>query len=160
MMNANQQVINRFYAAFQERDYKTMQQCYAGNARFTDAIFQNLNAAETKAMWQMLCTNASADFRLEFGVLAADKNTVKAQWTAWYTFSATGKKVINHIDAGFTFDDGKITTHTDNFEFHKWAKQAFGTTGLLLGWTPFFKNKVRKKAMGNLEKFMNKNPVE
>ena len=31
---------------------------------------------------------------------------------------------------------------------------ALGTTGILLGWTPFFKNKVRKEAMNNLAKFI------
>jgi hypothetical protein len=61
--------------------------------------------------------------------------------------------VINDIQAFFKIEDGKISQHTDSFDFYKWARQAFGLTGLLLGWTTFFKSKVQKNAMGSLEKY-------
>lgn len=43
-MNANEQCINSFYTAFQNKDFKTMQQCYADNAVFTDEVFIDLDA--------------------------------------------------------------------------------------------------------------------
>lgn len=156
-MNPNQQVIERFYTAFRQKDYATMQQCYAHDATFSDAIFKNLNAGQVKAMWQMLCTGSSADFKVEYRVLSANGDSVTAEWTAWYTFSATGKKVINRIKASFTLRDGLIVTHIDDFDFYTWAKQALGFKGFLLGWTPFLKNKVQKSAADKLENFMIKN---
>jgi len=155
-MNPNQQVIDRFYTAFQHKDYRTMQQCYADDATFTDAAFKTLDAGEVKAMWEMLCKSSSDDFKVEYRVLSANGNSATAQWTAWYTFSATGNKVVNRIKASFTLHDGKIVSHADDFDFYKWARQALGIPGLLLGWLPFFKTRVQKTARGKLDAFMSK----
>ena len=154
-MLQNKERINKFYTAFQKKDYKTMQDCYANNATFSDPVFENLNAAEVRAMWQMLITRAT-DLALEFKNVAADETSGSAEWTAVYTFSATGKKVINKIKANFVFENGKIKEHKDSFDFYKWAKQALGFKGLLLGWTSFLHNKVKQQARNNLIKFMSK----
>lgn len=154
-MNANEQLIHHFYTCFKNKDYKGMQACYADDATFSDDVFKNLNSSQVKAMWQMLISK-SKDMRIEFGQISANEKTGKAHWDAYYTFSSTGKKVINKIDANFEFENGKIVKHTDDFNFYTWAKQALGTTGLLLGWTGFLKNKIQTTAMANLEKFMEK----
>lgn len=131
-----------------------MQACYADNAIFSDAIFKNLNAAQVKAMWEMLILKGK-DLRLEFSEISANETTGKAHWDAYYTFSASGKKVINRIDASFEIENGKIIKHVDHFNFYTWAKQALGITGILLGWTRFLKNKIQATALSNLTKFMN-----
>jgi ketosteroid isomerase-like protein len=154
-MTSNKDIITNFYTAFQNKDYKTMQDCYADNATFSDAVFENLNAAEVKAMWQMLITR-STDLQIELKNVEAHERTGSAQWIATYTFSASGNKVINKIKAAFVFEYGKIKEHKDNFDFYKWAKQAFGFKGLLLGWTSFFHTKVKQQARNKLLKFMNK----
>jgi hypothetical protein len=76
------------------------------------------------------------------------------RWEAWYTFSRTGRKVHNIIDASFEFKDGKILVHQDTFDFWRWTRQALGMPGILLGWTPFMRNKVRVTARNGLKKFM------
>ena len=154
-MNANEQLIKHFYTCFQNMDYKGMQNCYADHATFNDAVFKDLNAAQVKAMWEMLITSAK-DFKIEFSNIQADEKTGKAHWDAYYTFSKTGNKVVNRIDATFEFENDKIVKHTDDFNFYTWAKQALGTTGLLLGWTSFLKSKVQTNAMANLTNFMKK----
>lgn len=152
-LTINEQLIRQFYTGFQNMDYKSMQACYADNAVFDDAVFSNLNATEVKAMWEMLCKRGK-DFKLEFSDIKTDNNKGSANWVATYLFSSTGKKVTNKIHAEFEFENGKIIKHTDQFNFYKWAKQAFGLTGVLIGWTSFFKNKVRHTAKLNLLKFM------
>lgn len=132
-----------------------MQEYYADNAIFSDAVFENLDAAEVKAMWQMLITRGK-DLQLEFKNVEANDQTGSAEWIATYTFSATGNKVINKIKAAFVFENGKIKEHKDNFDFYTWARQALGLKGLLLGRTSFFHNKVKQQAKNNLMKFMNK----
>ena len=104
-------------------------------------------------MWEMLIKKGK-DLQLVFSNIRANEKNGNADWIATYSFSKTKNRVVNHIHANFTFKEGKIFTHTDTFNFYKWAAQAFGTTGILLGWTPFFKNKVRKEAMNNLAKFI------
>jgi len=154
-MNNNEKLIHSFYTAFQNKDYASMQTCYADTATFSDSVFANLNAEQTRAMWEMLIKSGS-DLRLEFKHIKADDKKGSAEWTAYYTFSKTGNKVVNKIKADFKFSEGKIVKHTDVFDFYTWARQALGLPGILLGWTPFMKNKIRKTAMGNLERFMAK----
>lgn len=152
-------LINKFYTAFQAKDYKTMQSCYHDEAVFSDPAFQNLSSKEVKAMWQMLLT-ASADLRVEFGRVQSNGTSGKAHWEAWYTFTTTGRKVHNIIDAEFEFKDGKIFRHTDKFGFWRWSRQALGTSGLLLGWTPIVRNKVRETAKRRLSKFLSENKIQ
>ena len=155
-MNENEQLITTFYTCFKNKDYKGMQACYADNATFNDAVFKDLNAEQVKAMWQMLISSAK-DFSIEFSNVKADGKTATAHWDAYYTFSRTGNKVINKIDASFEIENGKIVKHTDNFNFYKWSKQALGITGLLLGWTDVIKNKIQTTAKENLNQFISKN---
>lgn len=154
-MTANEQLIHQFYTAFQQKDYKTMQDSYAENAVFNDSVFRNLDTKQTRAMWQMLISR-SGDMTLTFGNIRAAGNKVTAYWEAHYTFTATGKKVINKINAEFEIEDGKIVRHTDSFDFYKWAKQAFGAGGFLLGWTNVFKEKVRQTAKKKLDEYIQK----
>ena len=152
---SSQQLITDFYNAFQKKDYRTMQNCYANNAVFNDEVFSNLNANEVRGMWEMFCKRGQ-DLQISFSNVKANEKEGSAEWIGTYTFSKTNRNVINHIRANFTFRDGKIITHIDKFNFYNWARQAFGLTGILLGWTPFFRNKVRKEAKNNLGKFMSR----
>lgn len=152
-MNDNEKLIEHFYNSFARKDYKAMQDCYADNATFSDAVFQNLNSAQVRAMWEMLITRGK-DLELRFQNISADEKSGSCEWIANYTFSQTGKKVENHIKANFEFENGKIIKHLDTFDFYKWSSQALGITGTLLGWTSFLKNKVQQKAMKSLSEFM------
>jgi ketosteroid isomerase-like protein len=152
-MTPNEALIHQFYTAFQQKDVTTMQNSYGNQAIFNDAVFINLDAQQARAMWQMLLSR-SEDMKLSFGKVKEDGDKVTAYWEAHYTFTATGKKVVNKIDAEFEIKDGKIIRHTDTFNFHKWARQAFGSGGLLLGWTNVFKEKVRQTAKKKLDDYM------
>ena len=148
-------VATRFYAAFAARDWRTMGALYADDARFSDPAFVNLDAREVRAMWQMLVTRG-ADLQVEHQVLNENAGEAQVRWTATYTFSQTGRPVVNDITAVMKLRDGKITEHLDVFDFHRWSRQALGTPGLLLGWTPFFQRTVRAKARAGLRQFMQK----
>jgi ketosteroid isomerase-like protein len=153
-MEDNEALINRFYTAFQQLDYKTMQDCYSADAVFNDPVFGLLQYEELKAMWEMLCKNAK-NFSLRYSdIQLLDKEYVTCNWTAFYTFSKTGRPVVNNIKAHFRLRDGKIIEHTDQFNLRMWSRQALGLPGLLLGWTGWMQNKIHKQAKGNLEKFM------
>jgi ketosteroid isomerase-like protein len=153
-MHPNQMLIQSFYEAFSQKDYQVMAECYHPEATFRDAVF-DLKGKEVPAMWKLLCLRGK-DMRLSFSNVVADEQRGSADWEAWYPFSQTGRSVHNVIHAEFTFRDGKIWSHHDTFSFYRWARQAFGFPGLLLGWTSFLHNKVRASAMGNLRKFMEK----
>lgn len=156
-MHPNQALIEQFYRAFQKRDAEGMIACYHRDVTFSDSVFVGLDAAEARGMWRMLCERGK-DLTLEFSDVRADDSTGSAHWEARYSFSATGRHVHNVIDASFEFKDGKIFRHTDRFDLWRWTRMALGPAGLVLGWTPFLKNAVRKKARKGLADYMAKNP--
>ncbi|AHJ95810.1 nuclear transport factor 2 family protein [Hymenobacter swuensis] len=151
-MHPHQELLHRFYQAFQRRDHAGMAACYHPEATFEDAAFQ-LKGAEIGQMWRMLCERGR-DLRLAYNDVAADEHAGRATWDARYTFSQTRRKVHNHIQAHFTFQDGLIRTHRDEFSFWRWSRQALGPVGWLLGWSKFLQNKVRATARQGLEQFM------
>jgi ketosteroid isomerase-like protein len=148
-MNGNEETITKFYSSFQRRDYKTMQECYAGKVIFFDPVFEDLVDDEVKFMWQMLCERAT-DLSIEFSNVQTDEEYGTCTWVATYTFTKTKRKIINKVKAHMRFRDGKITEHSDQFKLSNWCKQAFGVTGLLLGGTAWFQNRVRKLAQQSL----------
>ncbi len=103
-------------------------------------------------MWAMLCERGK-DLQIEFCDVEADEAAGGAHWDATYTFSTTGRKVHNSIDARFTFRDGRIIRHVDTFDFWRWSRQALGLPGVLLGWSGFLRAKVAGTASRNLARF-------
>lgn len=151
-MHPHAQLIEAFYKAFQKRDADTMASCYHPQIEFSDPVFQDLRGPRAGAMWKMLCERAKT-LSIEYSGIHADDKTGRAHWDARYEFSATGRNVLNRIDARFEFADGKIIKHTDSFDLWKWAGMALGPKGKLLGWLPPVKNAIRKQAMKGLESF-------
>lgn len=153
-MNTHTPLIEKFYTAFQQLDAATMNSCYSDEIVFFDPVFGLLKEEEAKCMWEMLCKNAR-NFSLTYGnITTLDEEYSTCDWMAKYTFSATGKTVINKVKANMRFTDGKIIEHSDAFSVHQWSKQAFGVVGILLGWNTIFQNKIKNKAKKNLLQFM------
>jgi ketosteroid isomerase-like protein len=152
-MHPNAQLLTDFYAAFARRDAESMAACYHPDTEFSDPVFPGLRHARTTAMWRMLCERGK-DLELTLRDVQADDRTGRAQWEARYTFSTSGKKVLNRIHSEFEFKDGKIFRQTDRFDFWAWARQAIGPVGVVLGWTPLVRNKVRAQARASLDKYM------
>ncbi len=151
----NEETINKFYTAFQQLDYTTMQSCYHEGAVFNDPAFGLLDEIETKAMWEMLCKRAK-DFSLVYNnIQLLDEEYTTCNWTASYIFSKTGRRVVNRITAHMKFKDGLIIEHTDAFDIYRWTRQALGLPGLLFGWSPWMNKKIQRQAKESLAKFMN-----
>ncbi len=62
--------------------------------------------------------------------------------------------MVNDVRAAFRFADGLIVDHVDTFDFHRWAGQALGLQGRLLGWTPFVHAAVQRRARARLDAFV------
>lgn len=157
-MHPNAELITRFYEAFAQRDGASMAACYADDASFSDPVFPGLEGVEPGAMWRML-TEQGKDLQITFSDVQADDASGSAHWEATYTFSVTGRKVHNVIDAKFRFRDGKIAEHRDHFDLYRWTRMALGPAGTLLGWSPVVQGPLRKKARAGLNDWMRKNGV-
>jgi len=153
-MNTAEQLITNFYTAFNRRDAAGMNACYSEDIVFFDPVFELLRGGQVRAMWEMLCHNAK-DFSLTFGnIKDLGDDYYTCDWVATYTFSKTGKKVINHVRANMKIVNGEIIEHSDAFSLHKWATQALGFSGWLLGWNKFFQRKIKNTARKGLMKWV------
>ena len=151
-MHPNRRLIENFYSSFSQRDYAGMIACYAPAVEFSDAVF-TLSGKRPGAMWHMLC-EAGKDLEISFRDLDADNQRGRAHWEARYTFSATGRKVHNIIDAEFVFQNGLIIQHRDHFDFWRWSRMALGPMGWALGWTPMLQKQVQRNARQRLDRFV------
>ncbi len=141
-----------FYEAFKRKDAQTMGELYSDEVSFSDPVFPRLKGEEARKMWRMLCSR-SADLKIDYQVLLGRGQTVQVAWTAHYTFTQTGRAVVNQVLAELTVEEGKITVHRDRFSFWAWSRQALGPAGWLLGWSPLLKAKVRSQAKRSLQNF-------
>ncbi len=130
-----------------------MQACYADHATFSDPVFRDLNATQVRSMWEMFLVKNDR-LTVEFTHVQQRGKFITARWTADYVLSSTGNPVKNIIEARFTVESGKITEHEDSFNFYRWARQALGAKGVLLGWTPFVRRRVQRSAMASLQGYI------
>jgi ketosteroid isomerase-like protein len=146
----NAQLIRDLYDAMNRHDGDAMAKLYAPDGRFHDPAFGELSGAEAGDMWRML-TGRATDLKVELADHRAEGDAGSAHWIATYTFR-TGRHVVNDIRARFRFRDGRIVEHEDSFSFFRWARQALGPAGLLLGLPPM-SLLVRRRARGDLARF-------
>ncbi|WPP00763.1 nuclear transport factor 2 family protein [Pseudomonas sp. HR96] len=155
MNESNAELISIFYSAFQRLDVETMVACYSDDVIFSDPAFGTLRGRQVGDMWRMLASRAK-DFSLTFDQIHAEDHSGAAHWVATYLFSQTRRTVVNDIHARFVFRDARICEHYDRFDLWRWSRQALGTPGLLLGWTPLLRGKIRRQALANLAAFQSR----
>lgn len=153
------QTIRRFYDAFAQLDAAGMALCYADSVVFRDEAFSLKGKRETMAMWDMLLSATRAHgldaWALTCSGITAQGQEGKAHWEARYRFTRTRRLVHNRIEAHFVFDEqGLICQHRDHFNFWAWSRQALGTPGWLLGWTPWLRRQVAEQARAQLDRHL------
>ena len=152
-----EQPVKQFYQAFTDLNAEGMAGCYHDEVVFEDPAFGVLRGEQAKNMWRMLLASQKGkDFKVVASNIQENAQKGTAHWEAFYAFSKTGRQVHNIIEAEFEIQDGLIIKHTDRFNLHRWAGQALGLQGTLIGWTGFFKKKLHAQTNGLLAKFERK----
>jgi hypothetical protein len=104
-------------------------------------------------MWRLVC---SRKVGVAFDSVAADDRGGTGHWVASYTFTDTGRPVVNDIRSQFRFRDGLIAGHRDSCDARAWARQAYPfPKSLVAGWVGPLR---RKKARQKLAQFIEANP--
>jgi len=62
-MNPNEELINKFYEAFQNKDPDAMKTCYSKDVTFSDEVFKNLDYRHVNGMWSMLIRRGKGERR-------------------------------------------------------------------------------------------------
>jgi hypothetical protein len=132
------ETLRSLYDSFAARDGDAMARCYAPDARFEDPVF-SLSGSDIGDMWRMLTSRGEGTLRVSYDII----DETHVNWTADYVFG--GRPVHNEISSTFTFaPDGRVARQVDVFDFPRWAGQALGWKGKLLGRFSFFQAAVRK----------------
>jgi len=136
-----------FYGAFARRDGPAMASMYAANPRFEDPVFL-LHGADVGKMWIAL-TGRAKDFSVAYEVDQAAAGRGSVTWTARYRFGS--HPVVNVVRSEIVFDgNGLIARQRDDFDFAKWAAQALGLPGALLGRFAWFRRAVSRRAAAGI----------
>lgn len=148
------EIITQFYDAFVEGNATTMGSLYDEKIEFEDPAFGKLEGEEVRKMWEMLIKRSNGNLKVSYNIHDVAVNFAIVHWTATYPFSQTGRMVTNHIVAKIALKNNKIIKHTEYFNLWKWSRQALGWKGFLLGWTPFFKNKLQQQTGALLKTYI------
>jgi hypothetical protein len=146
------ETIARLYAALDRHDGDGAAACYADDAVFEDPAFGRLEDGAVKDMWRMLCER-SDDLHVDLIEHGAEGDEGWAHWSATYTFTGTGRKVVNDIRSRFRFEGDLIRDQVDSFSLRRWGGQALGRRGTVLGTAGVLGRAVRKQARGQLEQY-------
>lgn len=137
-----QTVAERFYDAFVNRRFDEMESLYDKDVTFKDDVFRYSDRKGTMGMWRKLLKDpgsVKASYRFE----RVEGDVAIGRWQADYKI--LGRKVHNDIESRLTIKDGKIVAHKDDFDFAKWAGQAFpiGPLAKLPGVQPLLSGLIR-----------------
>lgn len=148
-------VAARFFDAFAVGDWHAMGRLYAPQARFSDPLFPQLDAEQVRALWQMLLTQAQG-FRLSYRIDAESDHAARVLWVAHYLYGR--RPVVNRVVSEMQLGAGCILVQNDHFNLWRWARQALGLTGWLLGGTPLLRRRLRREAAVRLQAFIARQP--
>ncbi len=148
-MNAEETraALERFYEALSRRDGRAMAAMYGGSATFEDPVFR-LHGSDIGRMWISLLDRAR-DFSVSYTIAQAGSGRGAVEWTARYLFAGR-RPVTNVILSEIQFEGNLILRHVDSFDFPRWAAQALGLPGRLLGRFGWFRRSVSRRAARGL----------
>lgn len=136
-------LLTHLYDALARRDGEAMAALYAPEATFEDPVFR-LRGADIGRMWIAL-TRRAKQFDVSYTIAEARPGAGAVEWTARYLFQ--GHPVVNVIRSEIVLERGRIVRQTDRFDFARWAAQAMGMPGRLLGRFDWFRRAVSRRAM-------------
>ncbi|MDQ6893628.1 MAG: nuclear transport factor 2 family protein [Acidobacteriota bacterium] len=137
------EVLTRFYDALSRRDGETMASLYSKDAAFEDEVYE-LQGEDVGKMWRGLMSKAKT-LTVSYTIAKAGSGSGTVEWTARYDFPGGGP-VVNVILSELELENGKIVRQRDRFDFRRWAAQALGTKGRLLGRFEWFRRAVSRTA--------------
>lgn len=155
-MKPTEQVAITYFEGFKNQNPEQMNALYKPDVDgiFNDPVFQNLNTHQVQSMWSMLL-RASKDLTSTYKIVEVTDTSATVDWEAHYTYSATGRKVVNNVRSVMQIENGLIVKQIDTFDLGKWTGQALPpVVAQLFAWFPDLT--IRKLAMKTLNGYMEK----
>jgi len=152
-MANEKQLVETLFTSLQALNHEVMAACYHEAATFSDIAFQLQGRKQIHAMWHMICQKG---INVQVQSIQAAGDSVRARIVDTYTFSDTGRQVVNSIESTFEFRDRLIRVQRDVCDPLDWSRQAFGgIKGELVGRSGWLR---RRAAAGKIRRFIAANP--
>ena len=150
----NKNIVEKFYTAFSNKDYKSIFYSLSENIIYHDPIYGLLEGDVVRWLWQMRCErlhNASFKF---WDIEALDHEYMTCQWQIQYFNNASGADVVMKGKAYMRVIDGKITEQSEGYRLSDWLAISHGWMGKLFGWTGYMQRKEKKKFAEMLNRYI------
>jgi ketosteroid isomerase-like protein len=124
----------RLFSALQRRDVEAAIACYHDNATFSAPIVGEVMGPDVRTLWQTIFT-VTRNSSLRFEIVDIGLTTAKVEGVVAYSLASTGRSVISRFGSTLHIRDQLVAHHEDTFDAWNWAQMAFGSSGLMFGWS-------------------------
>ncbi|MCZ7594930.1 MAG: nuclear transport factor 2 family protein [Hyphomicrobium sp.] len=128
------QLTERLFSALQRRDAQAAAACYHDDASFSAPIIGEVEGRNVEALWRTIFA-ATQNSALNFGVVDVGLTTARVEGVLAYSFISSGRGVISRFESVLHIRDQLVVRHEDTFDAWNWARMAFGSEGLMFGWS-------------------------
>ncbi len=131
---AVRQVTNRLFSAIHRHDSSTIVACYDSTGVFAAPLLGEVPAEHLERFWRRVFST-TRDHVLTFRIVDVGLVNARVQGRVSYVLLASGRRVTCRFDSMLHVRDRLIRHHVDSFDAWGWAHMAYGTKGLMLGWS-------------------------
>ena len=139
-------IIESFFKALQNRDFKKMESCYDRNIQYFDPLYGFLKKNEVMYMWKLFYLPLQ-EFNMSFENM---KDEGEGYYSIQYEFSFfnqhVNRQLTRKIKSHIRIVNGLIAEQSNAFRIHEWCKQENGIIGVLIGWNKYYQNKIKLRA--------------
>ena len=141
----NARVLDQFFSAVALGEAAMAGRFYADDARIDlpPIGLRDLPARDARRLWQVLLSDAR-DLHVQYAVMRADDHGGEVAWIARYTWPPTGRLVTQRLRGQYEFRAGRIVWQSEGFSLWDCARMALGSRGLLGGWNPLLRARLRR----------------
>jgi len=142
-------VTNCLFSALHRRNPSAIAACYDSAGVFTTPILGDVPAQHLERFWMRLFSR-TRDHVLKFKIVDAGLVNARVEGRVSYVLLASGRRVSCPFDSMLHVRDRLIRHHVDNFDPWGWAQMAYGTKGLMLGWSNTWQRRLSNNLRSSL----------
>jgi len=128
------QVTDRLFSTLRCRNPSAIAACYDSAGVFTTPILGDVPAQHLERLWTLFFSR-TRDNILTYKLVDAGLVSARVEGRVSYVLLVSGRRVSCPFDSLLHVRDRLIRHHVDSFDPWGWAQMAFGTKGLMLGWS-------------------------
>jgi len=127
-------VTNCLFLALHRRKPSAISACYDSAGVFTTPILGDVPAKSLERLWTLFFSRTRHN-ALTYKIVDAGLVGARVEGHVSYVLLDSGRRVSCPFDSVLHVRDRLIRYHVDSFDTWGWAQMAYGTKGLMLGWS-------------------------